>query len=109
MDNKIKAILFEIIANNGKVGKLKHYGLSYRQGADLIEDSIKNGDLTDAQEMIKLTEKGQAFLKANHHLIKETDKSKWIDLDFKNKMRQIDKDEVFLPSRKELKFLKKLL
>jgi hypothetical protein len=108
MSNEQKTIVYllHIIEADGDIKKLKHFGLSYRQIGELIELNIKSGYLQSDDDMITLTGLGKEYLMANKSLIKERDKSKWIDVDFKSKIKQIDKEDVFLPSRNELSFLK---
>ena len=106
MKEKADILLLDLIQKNGSLKKLKHYGLTYRQIADLIEANISNGNLNGNDDVITLTEQGRNYLLNNIKTIKEQDKAKWIELDTKNKIKQIDKEEVFLPSRKELSFLK---
>ena len=105
---KIRTTLLKIIEEGSSVKMLKHLKLSYAEIADLIEENINNGNLRERDGEIVLTEYGTIFLKENKHLVKEADKSKWIEPDYKNKIRKIARDDVFLPSKKELSFLKKL-
>lgn len=99
-------MLLKIIKEEGNIKKLKYFGLTYRQIGELIEINITNGNLNSNEDNISLSEQGQEFLDNNKDLIKERDKAKWIEVDWKNKIRQIHKDDIFLPSRKELSFLK---
>jgi len=103
---KITALLLAIIEKDTDVRKLKYYGLSYRQIGELIETNIQDGNLKSDHESITLTQKGKEYLEQNRNLIKEPDKSKWIDIDFKNKMNKISTEYVFLPSSKNLSFFK---
>lgn len=106
MDQKITALLLGIIDKDSDVKKLKYYGLTYRQIGELIEANVENGNLNSEHESVVLTQKGKEYLEQNKNLIKEPDKSKWIEIDFKNKIKKINKEDVFLPSSKHLSFLK---
>lgn len=106
MKKQITALLLKTINDDGNIKKLRHYGLTYRQIGDLIEENIANGNLNGIEDVVSLTERGKEYLLANRELIKERDKSKWIELDLKNKTQPIDKEFIFLPSRNELSFLK---
>lgn len=110
MNNQIKitATLLKIVEEGSSVRMLKHLRLSYTEIADLIEQNIINGNLIEKDSEIVLTENGASFLNQNRHVVKEIDKSKWIEPDYKNKIKKIARDDVFLPSKKELSFLKKL-
>jgi predicted transcriptional regulator len=101
--------LLDIVDKEGNIRKLKQGGLSYREIGDLIEKNITDGNLNGDSELISLTEKGKALLENNRHLLKEVDKSKWIEPDYKNKIEKIDPDDVFLPARKSFSFRKELL
>ncbi len=109
MNAKITTLLLKEIDTEGDLKRLKHFGFSYRQIAEMIEENISLGNLTSEDEGVRLTPAGKLFLSNNIHLVKETDKSKWIEPDYKNKIQKIGKDDVFLPSRKNLSFQKKLL
>ncbi|PWV44626.1 hypothetical protein [Chitinophaga sp. S165] len=104
--DKLSSLLLHIIKEDTNVRQLIHYGLSYREIAELIEQNITSGNLNGDNDVISLTKQGEDYLNANRKLIKERDKSKWIDLDLKHKITKIDKDDVFLPTRDKLSFLK---
>jgi len=106
---KINLQLLDIVDRDGNIRKLKQNGLSYREIGELIEKNITEGNLDEDSELISLTPKGKGFLETNRHLLKEIDKSKWIELDYKNKFEKIDPNDVFLPSRKGFSFQKELL
>ena len=106
---KIDLQLLDIVDKDGNIRKLKQVGLSYREIGDLIEKNIAVGYLNGDSDLISLTEKGKDFLEENRHSLKEVDKSKWIEPDYKNKIEKIDPDDVFLPSRKSFSFRKELL
>ena len=80
--------------------------MSFRQITELIEQNINEGYLDNSQDKIQITVLGAEYLRQNEHLIKERDKSKWIELDHKNKIKKIQKDDVFLPAQNALSFLK---
>jgi predicted transcriptional regulator len=106
---KIDLQLLDIVDKDANIRKLKQSGLSYKEIGNLIEKNITEGYLNGDSELISLTEKGTEFLKKNRHLLKELDKSKWIEPDYKNKIGKINPDDVFLPSRKSFSFRKELL
>lgn len=108
MEEKITTTLLHIIEKEGSIKKLKQFGLTYSEIVDLIDVNVNNGNLHEDNNDVSLTTQGVEFLTTHRHLIKETDKSKWIQPDTKNKMKKIGRYDVFLPSKKELSFLKKL-
>jgi hypothetical protein len=104
--DKYSLLLLHIIKEDTNVRQLMRYGLTYREIAELIEQNITLGNLNGENDTISLTKRGEDYLSANRNLIKERDKAKWIDLDFKHKITKIDKDDVFLPNKNKLSFLK---
>lgn len=106
MKAKNKVLLLNVIHENGNVNLLRHYNISFREIAELVNENVDLGFLINSDGIITLSDRGKEFLNSNIHLIKEQDKSKWIDLDIKNKISKIDKNDVFLPSRNGFSFLK---
>jgi hypothetical protein len=47
---------------------------------------------------------GQTFLNDNIELTKKRNKKDWIEIDVRNKVTPISKNEVFLPDRSEFSF-----
>lgn len=103
---KIDIQLLQIISSDGDIKKLRHFGLSYRQIAELIDSNVESGNLNGEEDHISLTVKGAKLLQARIGELKEREKSKWIGLDIKNKVQQFDKEDVFLPRKNDLSFLK---
>lgn len=106
MDNKKTVLLLRVLHEDGDINILRHHNMSFREIAELVEHNVKEEFLTDSGDKISLTERGMEYLKNNIGLVKERDKSKWIEPDKKNKIRKIDRDEVFLPTQNALSFLK---
>lgn len=106
MSTKNKVLLLHVLHENGNINLLRHHNITFREIAELVNENIESGFLINNEGIIALTDKGIEFLKTNIRLIKERDKSKWIDLDMKNKIMKIDKNEVFLPTRDRFSFLK---
>ncbi|WP_448103964.1 hypothetical protein [Pedobacter panaciterrae] len=106
LEKKIVIQLLHIINSDGDIKKLRHSGLTYRQIAELIDANVTNGNLDGNDDIVTITQQGKDLLQVNKGEIKERDKSKWIEIDFKNKMQQIDKEDVFLPRKNDMSFLK---
>lgn len=105
-EQRIHIELLNIVNNRSDLKKLRHFGLTYRQIAALIESNVLSGNLSSEGDLLSITELGKNVLESRQNELKETDKSKWIDLDYKSKVKQIDKDDVFLPRKDDLSFLK---
>lgn len=106
MTTKNKVLLLRVIHEDGDIKLLRHHNISFREIGEMVETSVEEGLLTNSDDIISLTDQGKDFLEGNIGIIKERDKSKWIELDRKNKIRKIDRDEVFLPAQNALSFLK---
>lgn len=106
MTTKNKVLLLRVIHEDGDIKLLRHHNISFREIGEMVETSVEEGLLTNSDDIISLTDQGKDFLESNIGIIKERDKSKWIELDRKNKIRKIDRDEVFLPAQNALSFLK---
>lgn len=106
MTTKNKVLLLRVIHEGGDIKLLRHHNISFREIGEMVETSVDEGFLTNSDDIIALTDQGKEFLDSNISIIKERDKSKWIELDMKNKIRKLDRDEVFLPAQNALSFLK---
>jgi hypothetical protein len=106
MKDKNTVLLLRILHEDGNINLLRHHNMSFKEIAELVEQSVDQNLLSNSGEIIALTELGIDFLKSNIGLVKERDKSKWIEPDKKNRIRKIERHEVFLPAQNALSFLK---
>lgn len=102
-ENKL-TVLLHIIKTNGNINKLIREGVSFKEIASLTNDAIEKGYLTYENEKIFVTIEGIEFLTKTSEIIKKTNKEDWIEKDFKSKVKQIDKNSIFLPRQNELSF-----
>lgn len=106
MDSKIITLLLHVIATRGNINQLRRQNMTYWEIANLSEALIDSGLLKYEGNLLTITQDGLNFLEKNRSLIKNKDKSTWIEPDYKNKIKRIDRDFIFLPSPNELSFLK---
>jgi hypothetical protein len=97
-------LLLNVVKNKGNILRLRRQQLSFRQIVELTEEAVSEGLLAYIANKVILTEEGEEFLSLNLDSTKKRNKSEWIDLDLKNKIKPFPKNEVFLPDRTEFSF-----
>ena len=97
-------LLLQIIETNGNIKKLLHEGISYKAIAQLTSLAIENSYLTYANGKIILTDQGREFLAIGLPNIRKKTKKEWIQPDLNSKIRQIGKNDIFLPKENDLSF-----
>jgi hypothetical protein len=104
MENENLYIFLDIIFRNGSVKRLARRGIDYNEIAAQTQIAIKDGLIAYSEQKIVLTEMGIELRKQLEINYKRTNQKEWIEKDLKNKVRQLEKDFIFLPRQNELTF-----
>lgn len=104
MNEKHLYILLSVIKNNGDIKRLKREGISYKEIAQLTQDSIKSDLVTYENDLIKLSELGLKKLSELKSNYKEKNKKQWIENEKESIIPKLEKDFIFLPNQNDLLF-----
>lgn len=104
MKDKSLYRLLEVVRNNSDVRQLIIEGLNYKTIGDLTTAALEGEYLLYENGQIKITEKGLDKINQDAKKFKRINKDEWIKPDFKNQIRKIDKNDIFLPNKDELSF-----
>jgi hypothetical protein len=105
MKNRELYFLLEVVYRRGDARRLIHEGLDYKQIGELTSKAILDGLVSfDDRGELDLTTSGFERYKSDREHFKRTDKSLWIEPQEKSKIRQIDKNDIYLPREKDLSF-----
>jgi predicted transcriptional regulator len=106
MKNKPLYILLSIIKRHSDARMLLHEGINYEVAGELLNVAFKEKLLVNIDNKLQVTEKGETLFQELSALYKKIDKKQWISPENKSRISKIDKNDIFLPSQDELKFLK---
>ena len=104
MEQENLYILLDIVFRNGSIKRLARKGIDYNEISAQTQLAIKNGLIAYSEQKIELTENGIELYKQLEINYKRTNQKEWIEKDLKSKVRQIDKNSIFLPRQNELTF-----
>ncbi|MFC0426580.1 hypothetical protein [Chryseobacterium scophthalmum] len=98
------------IKNNTNINELVHEGLELFEITNLLKQIIELNYLIETESELILSETGYKSFTILDTQYKKTNKSEWIRPDDKNIIKKIRKNDIFVPSSKELTFrLKKII
>lgn len=104
MNNNHLYLFLKTISSNSSVKRLTREGISFKTIAEYTNLAIRDSLIINKENRIVLTEIGESRLSQLEPFYKKTNKEDWILPDTKNKIRQIDKNNIFLPWQDELDF-----
>lgn len=92
------------IKNNTSITELIHEGLEFDDISNLLKTVIKLNYLIETDSELTLSDLGNNRFSELEKLYKKTNKDEWIKFDEKNLIQKIKKNDIFVPSSKELTF-----
>ena len=105
MNNKVKIKILKIISNSGNITELIKDGYTYGQIADMVNLLLDKGYLNETEEeSVIVTKTGHKWLENIYDENKLKGSAKWILEEEKSKIKQLGKNEVYLPNKDELNF-----
>lgn len=98
------------IKNNTNINELVHEGLEFFEITNLLKQIIELNYLLETDSELILSELGYERFNLLETHYKKTNKADWIKFDEKNIIKKLRKNDIFVPSSKELTFrLKKII
>jgi REP element-mobilizing transposase RayT len=104
MTDKHIYTLLSVIKKNSSVSILTREGVTFQRIAELTNEMIKDGLLILVDKRVSLSESGNKKFQELEKQFKKTNKDEWIEKDFKNVIRKLDKNTIFVPNQNELTF-----
>jgi hypothetical protein len=101
--DKYLYLLLKLIKRDGNVRIMINEGLSYKQIAQLTNDSIENGYILVKDNSISLTEGGETKLLELGKAYKKRNKNEWIKIEESSRIPPLDENFIFLPNQQNLK------
>lgn len=92
------------IKNNTSITELIHEGLEFDDISELLKTVIKLGYLLETESELTLSELGLQRFNELNNVYKKSNKEDWIKFDEKNLIKKLKKNDIFVPSSKELTF-----
>jgi len=101
--------LLKIIKHNGDVTALAKQGLEFVQITSLIKEEISKGNAEFVNGKLLLSESGHKRLAELNKAHNYYNSQEWILPEYHSKIEQIDINEIYVPRKLDLWFLKEKL
>lgn len=92
------------IKNNTNINELTHEGLDFSDISNLLKKIIQLNFIEETDSELILSKEGISRFLELEKIYKKTNKNDWIKKDEKNIIKKITKNDIFVPSSKELTF-----
>ena len=96
------------VNNNTSISELLYEGMNYSEITDLLKYIRNEGYITESNDSLLLSEKGNQIFSDLSNTYKKTVKKDWIRQDEKNIIKKMRKNDIFVPDSNELTFKIKL-